>query len=185
MFINDLGMVGGGCHAVNAIHWHTVNHGSTQREAGRQRTRRLVDIHINAKLGLCSAAMSPSWSPDRAAWSPRTHSFIFIPAHPLWPKLSRDVSKDVWWCPQNAFRCFWCSRKFLRHQRTKFGSPPRRFIFDTKLKVTSQGEVRCVEMRINLIVESETEVRINQNTVSLTYFYLVCRHICIKWSDKV
>lgn len=60
MFINDLGMTGGGCHAVNAIHWHTVNRGSTQREAGRQRTRRLVDIHINAKLSLCSAAMSPS-----------------------------------------------------------------------------------------------------------------------------
>ena len=30
-----------------------------KEEAGRQRTRRLVDIHINAKLGLCSAAMSP------------------------------------------------------------------------------------------------------------------------------
>lgn len=98
-------MAGGGCHAVNAIHWHTESRGSTQREAGRQRTRRLVDIHINAKLSLCSAAMSPSWSPDRAAWSLRTRSFIFIPAHPLRPKLSWDVSKDVRRCPQNVFGC--------------------------------------------------------------------------------
>jgi len=99
MFINDLGMAGGGCHAVNAIHWHTVNRGSAQRGAARLRTRRLVDIHINAKLSLCSAAMSPSWGPDRAAWSLRTRPFIFIPAHPLEPKLSRDVSKDVQRCP--------------------------------------------------------------------------------------
>lgn len=37
-----------------------VDRDSAQREAGRQRTRRLVDININAKLSLCSAAMSPS-----------------------------------------------------------------------------------------------------------------------------
>lgn len=105
MFINDLGMTGGGCRAVNAIRWHTANHGSAQREAGRQRTRRLVDIHINAKISLCSAAMSPSWSPDRAAWSLRTCSFIFIPEHPLRSKLSGDVSEDVRRCPQNVSGC--------------------------------------------------------------------------------
>lgn len=148
MFINDLGMAGRGCHAVNAIHWHTANRGSAQREAGRQRTRRLVDIHINAKLSLCSAAMSPSWSPDRAAWSLRTRSFIFIPAHPLRPKLSQDVSKDVWWCPQNVFRCFWCFKKFPRHQRAKFGSPQRRFNFNLKVKTMSNGEGLCIKMRV-------------------------------------
>lgn len=69
MFINDLGPARTGCHLVNAIHWHAAKHGSTQKEA---RTKRLVDIHINAELGLCSAAMSPSWGPNGAAWSLRT-----------------------------------------------------------------------------------------------------------------
>lgn len=62
MFINDLGVAGGGRRcAVNAIRWHTADGGSAQREAGEaEDTRRLVDIHINGELGLCSAAMSPS-----------------------------------------------------------------------------------------------------------------------------
>lgn len=60
MFINDLGMAGGGHRTANAIRWHAAAGGSAQREAGRQRTRRLVDIHINGELGLCSAAMRPS-----------------------------------------------------------------------------------------------------------------------------
>lgn len=136
MFINDLGMAGGCCHAVNAIHWHTANRGRAQRKAERQRTRRLVDIHINAKLSLCSAAMSPSWSPDSAAWSLRTRSFIFIPAHPLQPKLSRDVSKDVRRCPQNVF---WCSKKLLRCLRAKFESPRPRCNFTLK---TSEAHVK-------------------------------------------
>ncbi|KAM3612507.1 uncharacterized protein V6R79_009379 [Siganus canaliculatus] len=71
---------GGGGHrrrAVNAIRWHAAPvAAAAQRASWRPRTRRLVDIHINGELGLCSAAMSRGAGPERAARSLRTRSFI-------------------------------------------------------------------------------------------------------------
>lgn len=106
----------------------------------RQRTRRLVDIHINAKLSLCSAAMSPSWSPDRAAWSLRTRSFIFIPAHPLRPKLSRDVSKDVQRCPQNVFRSLLMFREVPETSEGKVWKSTVRILLHSESQRSSQSK---------------------------------------------
>lgn len=81
--------------AAMLLMWFTGTQWTVAAHKERQRTRRLVDIHINAKPGLCSAAMSPSWGPTRAAWSLRTRSFIFIPPHQLRPKNCHETSQKM------------------------------------------------------------------------------------------
>lgn len=148
----------------------------TKREAGRQRTRRLLDIHINAKLGLCSAAMSHSWSPDRAAWSLRTRSFIFIPAHPHpgpnCHETSQKMSGDVLKMSSHAF---WCS-KFAEEKKKnvwrwqKFGSHREKedltWLDFWKSECEVKGQVRWVncfllEVTVNLKQATKT-IKIRQ-----------------------
>lgn len=91
MFINDLGMAGGGCDAVNAIHWHTAVAAHKERQGGRGQGAWWTSILMPSL-----ACVLLPWAPAEVQTEqPDPSGRAPLSSYQQRPQLSWRFSKDV------------------------------------------------------------------------------------------